>query len=58
MSKHYSCELWEWREEERWRDRQTQTEEYFHIKASTAYGRSKNKYSDANGSASLEFMQT
>lgn len=32
MSKHFLCELWDWRgEERRWRDKLTQTEKYFHI---------------------------
>lgn len=45
------------RREEIWKDRQTQKVD-FHTGANTAYGRSKNKYSHANLSASLKFMQT
>lgn len=60
MSKHYSCELGELRGDKKrdgWTDK-LRERNFFHIEASKAYARSKNKYSHANENASLKCMQT
>lgn len=53
MSKHYSCELWEWRGEER-RDGETdklRQRSISILKPAQYTEGAKNKYSHANGSA-------
>ncbi len=59
MSKHYSCEQWEWKGEER-RDGETDKlrQRSISILKPAQCMEGANKYSHANGSASLEFMQT
>lgn len=48
MSKHYSCELWEWIEKRRYGKTDKLKRVDFHTEASTAYGKSKNGHSHAN----------